>query len=113
VPRPAKARGARAPARIVPPPRCAGTLAWGGAIARKCNEGLSVHVIFITDGPASHPGHPRLDPPAIAALRREEAMNAMACLGVERTAVHFLNEPDGTLKNISAGRREALVLRIA
>lgn len=101
-----------APAVIIAPHQDDETLACGGVIARKRNEGLPVHVIFITDGSASHPGHPRLDPTAIAALRREEAMNAMACLGVERTAVHFLDEPDGTLKNITAGRREALVLRI-
>ncbi len=102
-----------APAVIIAPHQDDETLACGGVIARKRNEGLPVHVIFITDGSASHPGHPRLDPAAIAALRREEAMNAMACLGVERTAVHFLNEPDGTLKIISAESREALVLRLA
>jgi LmbE family N-acetylglucosaminyl deacetylase len=102
-----------APAVIIAPHQDDETLACGGVIARKRNEGLPVHVIFITDGSASHPGHPRLDPSAISALRRNEAMNAMACLGVERTAVHFLNEPDGTLKAISAGSREALVLRLA
>jgi LmbE family N-acetylglucosaminyl deacetylase len=101
------------PTVIIAPHQDDETLACGGVIARKRNEGLPVHVIFITDGSASHPGHARLDPPAITALRREEAMNAMACLGVERTAVHFLNEPDGTLKTISAERREALVLRLA
>jgi LmbE family N-acetylglucosaminyl deacetylase len=37
----------------------------------------------------------------------------MACLGVERSAVHFLNEPDGTLKTIGAARREDLVARLA
>jgi LmbE family N-acetylglucosaminyl deacetylase len=102
-----------APAVVIAPHQDDETLACGGIIARKRNEGLPVHVIFITDGSASHPGHPRLDPTAISALRREEAMNAMACLGVERTAVHFLNEPDGTLKTIAAERREALVLRLA
>lgn len=102
-----------APAVIIAPHQDDETLACGGVIARKRNEGLPVHVIFITDGSASHPGHPRLDPPAISALRREEAMNAMACLGVERTAVHFLNEPDGTLKTIAPERREDLVLRLA
>jgi LmbE family N-acetylglucosaminyl deacetylase len=89
------------------------TLGCGGIIARKRNEGLPVHVIFITDGSASHPGHVRLDPPAIAAIRRAEAMEAMACLGVERGAVHFLNEPDGTLKTIHPDRREDLVARLA
>lgn len=102
-----------APAVVIAPHPDDETLACGGVIARKRNEGLPVVVIFITDGSASHPGHPRLDPAAIAALRRREAMNAMSCLGVERTAVHFLNEPDGSLKTISPERREALVLRLA
>ena len=88
-------------------------LACGGLIARKRNEGLPVHIIFITDGAASHPAHPRLGPPAIAALRRMEAMQAVARLSVERIAVHFLNEPDGTLKTISPERRESLVTRLA
>ena len=88
------------------------TLACGGLIARKRSEGLPVHVIFITDGSASHLGHAQLTPAAIAALRRNEAMQAMACLGVERSTVHFLDEPDGTLKGIAADRREFLVERL-
>ena len=40
-------------------------------------------------------------------------MRAMAALWVERTAVHFLNEPDGTLKTIAPDRRENLVRRLA
>ncbi|MEJ1971717.1 MAG: hypothetical protein WDM96_04245 [Lacunisphaera sp.] len=40
-------------------------------------------------------------------------MRAMAALGVERTCVHFLDEPDGTLNVITPDRREALVVRLA
>jgi LmbE family N-acetylglucosaminyl deacetylase len=101
------------PTVIIAPHQDDETLACGGIIARKRNEGLPVHVIFITDGSASHPGHPRLDPAALSALRHTEAMNAMACLGVERTAAHFLNEPDGTLMTITSRHREALVQRLA
>jgi N-acetylglucosamine malate deacetylase 1 len=88
------------------------TLGCGGVIARKRNEGLPVHVIFITDGSASHPRHPRLTPGDISVLRRQEAMQALALLGVERVAVHFLGEPDGTLKNIRPERRADLVERL-
>lgn len=88
------------------------SLGCGGIIARKRNEGLPVHVIFITDGSASHPNHPRVSPQELAAIRRQEAMRAMAALGVERTAVHFLNEPDGTLNAIPAVRRNSLVGRL-
>ena len=101
------------PAVIIAPHQDDETLACGGLIARKRNEGLPVHVIFITDGSASHPDHPRLGPPAIAALRAREAMQAISYLGVERSAVHFLNEPDGSLKTIGSVRREALVIRLA
>jgi N-acetylglucosamine malate deacetylase 1 len=101
------------PAVVIAPHQDDETLACGGLIARARNEGLPVHVVFITDGSASHPGHPRLDPPAIAALRTREARQALATLGVERAAVHFLNEPDGTLKTIAASRREDLVQRLA
>jgi len=89
------------------------SLGCGGVIARKRNEGVPVHVIFITDGSASHPGHPRVSATELAAVRRGEAMRALACLGVERTAVHFLEEPDGTLNAITPERRAALVSRLA
>ena len=101
------------PTIVIAPHQDDESLGCGGLIARRRHEGLPVHVVFITDGSASHPGHPRLDRPAIARLRREEAMRAMNCLGVERTAVHFLDEPDGTLKTIAPARREDLVRRLA
>jgi len=89
------------------------SLGCGGLIARKRNEGLPVHVIFITDGSASHPGHPRVSPAELAVLRRHEAMQAMAALGVERRCVHFLGEPDGTLNVLTPDRREQLVARLS
>ena len=101
------------PAMVIAPHQDDETLACGGLIARKRHEGLPVHVVFITDGSASHPGHPQLGPPALAALRAAEARQATTRLGVERGAVHFLNEPDGTLKTISPVRREALVDQLA
>lgn len=101
------------PTLIIAPHQDDETLACGGIIARKRNEGLPVHVVFITDGSASHPGHPLVNPPALAAMRRTEAMRAMACLGVERSAVHFLGEPDGTLKTIEPTRRDNLVAHLA
>ena len=97
---------------IIAPHQDDESLGCGGIIARKRNEGVPVHVIFITDGSASHPGHPRVTAAQLALLRRQEAMRAMACLGVERTAVHFLGEPDGTLNAITPARRSALVARL-
>lgn len=88
------------------------TLGCGGLIARKRNEGLPVDVIFITDGSASHPGHPIYPPPAITAIRRQEAREALAILGVESSAMHFLDEPDGTLNHLAADHRAALITKV-
>ena len=98
---------------IIAPHQDDESLGCGGIIARKRNEGVPVHVIFITDGSASHPRHPRVSAAELCVLRRAEAIRAMACLGVERTTVHFLDEPDGTLDAIAPVRRAALVTQLA
>jgi LmbE family N-acetylglucosaminyl deacetylase len=89
------------------------TFGCAGLIARKRNAGLPVHVIFITDGSASHPAHPRVSTTELAALRQQEARCALSVLGVESTAIHFLNEADGTLHRLEIAHRTALVSRIA
>ena len=89
------------------------TLGCGGLIARKRNEGLPVDVVFITDGGASHPGHPALSNHAIKAIRHREALAALAILGVESGAIHFLNEPDGTLNHLQTGHEAGLVRELA
>jgi LmbE family N-acetylglucosaminyl deacetylase len=89
------------------------TFGCGGLIARKRNDGLPVHVVFITDGTASHLGHPTLSAKEVGVIRRQEAQAALAILGVESVAIHFLDEPDGTLQRISPERQELLVARIA
>jgi LmbE family N-acetylglucosaminyl deacetylase len=89
------------------------TIGCGGLIARKRHEGLPVHVIFITDGSLSHPKHPDLTPADIAALRRIEAFQALAILGVESSAIHFIDERDGSLKSLGATQRDALVGKLA
>lgn len=88
------------------------TFGCGGLIARKRNEGFPVHVVFITDGSASHPGHARFSPAELASLRHSEACEALAILGVESCAIHFLDEPDGTLGKLDSVRRAHLVARI-
>ena len=88
------------------------TLGCGGLIAHKRNEGLPVHVIFITDGRASHPGHPQVGPVEMAARRRGEAREALAILGVETNAIHFLDAADSTLERLEPSSRETLITRI-
>lgn len=89
------------------------TLGCGALIARKRNEGLPVHVVFITDGSASHTGHPRLAPSEVRVIRHGEARAALAVLGVESNAIHFLDEADGTLNHLAEARRVDLVRRLA
>jgi LmbE family N-acetylglucosaminyl deacetylase len=89
------------------------TIGCGGLIARKRHEGLPVHVVFITDGSLSHPAHPELTPGDIALLRQAEAFQALAILGVESSAIHFLDERDGSLKRLGPAQRDALVGKLA
>lgn len=103
----------RGPAIFFAPHQDDETLGCGGLIARKRYEGLPVEVVFITDGSASHPGHPRLTPSAIAATRQAEAREALSILGVESCAMHFLNAPDGRLNQLSALERAHLVGQLA
>lgn len=89
------------------------TLGCGGLIARKRYEGWPVHVVYLTDGGGSHLNHPQLSPAEVIAWRRREAAAALAELGVESCAVHFLDEPDGTLAHLPPERSRRLVSRIA
>lgn len=89
------------------------TLGCGALVARKRNEGLPVHVVFITDGSASHPGHPTFAPQAITMIRAAEARGALRLLGVESNAIHFLQAPDGGLPQLDPAVKQDLVLRIA
>ncbi|MBS0662246.1 MAG: PIG-L family deacetylase [Verrucomicrobia bacterium] len=114
--------GLRWLSHAMPPPRgCAvviaphpddETLACGALIARRRAGGLPVHVIVVTDGSASHPNHPTLTSPRLRAVRRDEARAALAVLGVESVAAHFLDEVDGTLGRLPPERVDDLADRL-
>jgi len=89
------------------------TLGCGGLLFRKRAEGVAVCVAYVTDGSASHPGHPTLTPGALAALRQTEARHAMDRIGVESTGLRFLGARDGTLAHLDRPSADELVLRIA
>lgn len=89
------------------------TLGCGALVARKRNEGLPVHVVFITDGSASHPNHPILSPQSITQIRYAEARAALRLLGVESNAIHFKEAQDGGLPNLAPEVKADLVSRIA
>ncbi|HET7536197.1 MAG TPA: PIG-L family deacetylase [Candidatus Didemnitutus sp.] len=101
------------PTLILAPHQDDETLACGGLIARKRDEGHDVHVVFLTNGDASHRGHPRLSTTELVELRRREAREALTILGVDSACIHFWDEPDGSLKSLNAERRETLIARLA
>lgn len=84
------------------------TLGCGGLLATKRLVASPVHVAFLTDGSASHRGHPTLTPATLAELRAAEARIALRQLGVERPAIHFLGAPDGRLDRLTAEESASL-----
>jgi len=81
----------------------------GGLIALKRLEGCPVHVVFVTDGSASHPNHPTLSTKVLASLREQEARASLRVLGVDSADVRFLGVRDGTLGHLGAEESAAIV----
>ena len=85
-------------------------LGCGALLARLAHDGSSaVHVIFVTDGSRSHPGHPSVSSADLARNRREEARAAMAVLGVPWSNAHHLNVEDGSLAHLDRSASQTLV----
>jgi LmbE family N-acetylglucosaminyl deacetylase len=106
-------RDSVASALVVAPHPDDETFGCGGAVALLVRGGAAVHVVFVTDGSASHPSHPAVAPSEIAARRREEARTATGALGVDWERVAFLGERDGALARLGDERAEEAVGRIA
>lgn len=88
------------------------TLGCGGMIALKREQKVPVEVVFITDGQASHPNHPRIKPEQLIQIRKQEAVTALAILGVEPSQIHFLDQQDGSLSNLPEEERQQLLDRL-
>ena len=88
-------------------------LGCGGTLALLAQSGLAVHVLFITDGGASHPKHPTMSHGDIATARRAEAARSLSDLGVGPDSASFLGVTDGTLGRLSERSAEDAVLGIA
>ncbi len=84
-------------------------LGCGGLVIQKCIEGFPVHVVYVTDGSASHPHHPAVTPEMLTAERERESRAALAKMGVEESAVHLLGAADGTLGRLSPEARAQVV----
>lgn len=75
-------------------------LGCSGLIATRRAAQRDVHIVYLTDGSASHQGHPAVTPQDLAGLRAREAADAMRVLGVPETALHFLQARDGQLPHL-------------
>lgn len=85
---------------VVAPHQDDETLGCGGTIARKRAAGLPVTILFLTDGSRSHAS--LIDPDELSGLRRCEALEAAARLGVSDDCVRFLDFPEGSLTSRGA-----------
>lgn len=85
----------RRPAIIFSPHQDDETLGCGGTIIRKIAAGADVQVVFMTDGHQSHKH--LMAPEKLSETRKKEAAAACAVLGVAKSAVTFLDFPDGSL----------------
>jgi LmbE family N-acetylglucosaminyl deacetylase len=83
------------------------TLGAGGLIGLASAKGFDVYVIFASDGAASHPNSSTHSPARLAALRKDEAVDAVRSLAPDVT-LEFLELPDGELAASSAMIRAAL-----
>ncbi|KAM3095814.1 PIG-L deacetylase family protein [Phormidesmis sp. 146-12] len=84
------------------------TLGCGGMIALKRQCKGSVSVVFLTDGQSGGADLSVIGEQRIK-LRQQEAIAALTILGVEKSDVHFLNKPDGTLDQLSEPHRQQTI----
>jgi LmbE family N-acetylglucosaminyl deacetylase len=84
----------------------------GGAIATAAARGAAVHIVYVTDGAASHPGSRAFPPERLRMVREAEARRASAHLARD---VHstFLHWPDGTVPCADASAAAPLIARLA
>jgi LmbE family N-acetylglucosaminyl deacetylase len=85
----------------------------GGTLALMARTRASLSVVFLTDGSASHPGHPTVPASEIARMRGGEARAATAALGVKWGQMAFLDVRDGTLSRLEVEEGRELEDRIA
>lgn len=68
-----------------------------GLIAVLVRRGVTVHVIVVSDGAASHSGSTRWPRRRLIRARRSESLRALRRLGLPAGATSFLGLPDGSL----------------
>lgn len=98
---------------VIAPHQDDGSLGCGGLVFQQRLAGASVHVLYLTDGSASHQGHPTLSPAALSALRYDEARLAKSRLYLDSACLHFLDLPDGRLLHLDPDERKTALDRLA
>lgn len=74
------------------------TIGCGGVMASLCAQGRKVNVIIVTDGSSSTKSSV-ITPEELAAIRRQESLNALKVLGLSQENVYFLSYPDNQIAN--------------
>ncbi|NWF62000.1 MAG: PIG-L family deacetylase [Fischerella sp.] len=87
------------------------TLGCGGLIALKRSLGVTVEVVFLTDGRYGRPDWIKAE--MIAEIRQREALNALDILGVANSQTHFLNQIDGSLQYLLNDQRQHIIDQLA
>ena len=86
------------------------TFGCGGMIAQKREFGISVVVVFLTDGRGSGDFDSQNK---IVQIRQQEAVKALEILGVESSKIYFLEKPDGHLQNLTYEERQQTIEQVA
>jgi LmbE family N-acetylglucosaminyl deacetylase len=87
------------------------TLGCGGAISLLCRQGYDVNVLIISDGTGSHPNSQKYPAPILQSIRSQETCTALAILGVDRSAITFLNLKDGAIPDVTSPKFHAAKVR--
>ena len=86
------------------------TLGCGGLIALKRSLGVPVKVVFMTDGRYGYTSE--ITSEKITNIRQQEAVNALQILGITDSYIHFLNQIDGSLENLSDRQRQLVIKQL-
>ena len=89
------------------------SLGCGGMIALLRQKEVSVWVAFVTSGSASHPNSKEFPPERLAKVRENEALEACKILGVNKSNIIFLKQPDSRLPQLDEKSRLKLQNQIA
>ncbi len=86
------------------------TFGCGGMIAHKCEQGIPVIVVFLTDGQGLGVSDSQK---TLVETRQQEAEKALGILGVEASNIHFLAKPDGSLEHLSNQEKAQTIFQVS